>query len=232
VSGAASAISGPYEGLVLDMDGVIVDTPALHRRVWSEFIDSAPWPEIHERRPGAVGRRSKDVLSELLSARLSETEIDGIVAGLHARFLDLASARDTVFPAMRSLIRELSGTVPLAIATSAPSHVARTLLGDLFFSVDVAITSDDCRKGKPNPEVYLRARRALGLEEESVLVIEDTGIGVRSGIAASCDVWAIAVEPVTASACHEAGASVVTRDAEAMASLVSAHFSIAARRFG
>jgi beta-phosphoglucomutase-like phosphatase (HAD superfamily) len=121
--------------------------------------------------------------------------------------------------------------VPVAIATSAPSHVARALLGDLFFAVDVAITSDDCRKGKPNPEVYLRARRALGLEEGEVLVIEDTGIGVRAGVAASCDVWAIAVEPVTASACHEAGASVVARDAQSMASLAAAHFSSAARRF-
>ncbi|WP_235500811.1 HAD family hydrolase [Agreia sp. Leaf335] len=208
------------------MDGVIVDTPALHRRVWSEFVNTAPWPEVREYRPGAAGRRSKDVLTELLGERLSDDEIDDVVAGLHTKFLHLAASEDRVFPAMRSFIRSASGRIPLAIATSAPGHVVRGLLGELVDSVDVTITSDDCRAGKPNPEVYLRARRAMGLEQRNVLVVEDTGIGVRAGVAADCDVWAIAVSPDAASACHEAGASVMARGAAQMASILALQLQV------
>jgi beta-phosphoglucomutase len=232
VSDRGRAASGGYLGLVLDMDGVVVDTPALHRRVWTEFTETAPWPEVRRHRPGSAGRRSRDVLTELLGERLDETEIDAIVAGLHADFLRLVSTSDTVFPAMRLLIGSLTGRVPLAIATSAPRHVVESLLGDLLSSVDAVITSDECRAGKPDPEVYLRATRALGLEGGDVLVIEDTAIGARAAVAAGCDVWAIAVDPVAASACHEAGATVVVRDADAMASLVATQFSTAGRRAG
>lgn len=215
-----------FDGLVLDMDGVIVDTPTLHRRVWAEFVESAPWPELRDRPRGAVGRRSKDVLTEVLGDRVDRGEIDGIVADLHTRFLRLARARDTVFPGMRALITGLSGRVPLAIGTSAPRHVVRELLGDVLGMVDVTITSDECAAGKPDPEVYVRACAGLGLPADRVLVIEDTSIGVRAGTAAGCAVWAIAVEPTTASTALEAGAVVVARDAEEMASIVDARFGV------
>lgn len=210
-----------FDGLVLDMDGVIVDTPALHRRVWAEFVDAAPWPELRERPPGSAGRRSKDVLTEVLGERLSGEEIDGIVAELHTRFLRLAEDADTVFPAMRDLIGRVAGRVPVAIGTSAPRHVVERLLGDLLASVDATITSDECDAGKPSPEVYVRARQALGLADGRVLVVEDTAIGVAAGVAAGCDVWAIVTEPDAAAACLRAGASIITRDADAMAALVS-----------
>ncbi len=219
---AQEAKDSAFDGLVLDMDGVIVDTPALHRRVWSEFVDTAPWPEVRERRPGVVGRRSKDVLAELLGNRLDEEEIDAIVSTLHQRFLELAAETDTVFPAMRTLLRSLAWQVPLAIGTSAPRHVVQCLLGDLLDCVDVAITSDECDAGKPDPEVYLRARGALGLAGGRVLVIEDTAIGVRAGVAAGCEVWAIAQDSAAASTCYIAGATVVARNPSVIASLVRA----------
>ena len=60
------------------------------------------------------------------------------------------------------------------------AHAASSLLG--FF--DVIITSDDCSNGKPHPEPYLAATRALGVRPERCIAVEDSPRGLASATAA------------------------------------------------
>lgn len=211
-----------FDALILDMDGVIVDTPSLHRRVWTEFVERAPWPEVRAQRSRSSGRRAQDVLTELLAHRLSSGEIDRVVEELHGDFLRLRGDLDTVFPAMRELIG--ASDFPLAVATSAPRHVVEALLGDLVDRFEVVVTSEDCAAGKPNPEAYRRAREGLGVAPGRALVVEDTAIGVTAAVAAECVAWAIVSDDAAAAACYAAGAAVLCRDAATAAGLVRSEF--------
>ena len=218
------AVSPPVEwdGLILDMDGVIVDTPALHRKVWSDFVRRAPWPEVRAHRSRSSGRRAQDVLSEILGHRLDRAEIGRVVDGLHGDFLRLLGTRDVVFPGMRALVERTGRDLPIAVATSAPRCVADALLGDLIERFDVVVTSEDCAVGKPDPEAYVYAREGLGIAPGRALVIEDTAIGVRAAVAAECETWAIAADAESAEACFAAGARVIGRDADGAAGLACA----------
>jgi sugar-phosphatase len=55
----------------------------------------------------------------------------------------------------------------------------------------VLITGDLTARGKPYPDPYLAAARALGVSPEDCLVIEDAPAGIAAGRAAGATVWAV-----------------------------------------
>jgi len=56
---------------------------------------------------------------------------------------------------------------------------------------DVTITGDLVTHGKPDPEIFLKAAKALGADPRKCIVCEDSGAGVRAGFAAGAKVFMI-----------------------------------------
>lgn len=46
------------------------------------------------------------------------------------------------------------------------------------------VASDDCKKGKPDPEPYLNGASALGKDIKTCVVVEDAPAGIKAGVAA------------------------------------------------
>ena len=69
-------------------------------------------------------------------------------------------------------------------------HVLRAL--DIEKHLDVIVSREDVQKPKPDPEIYLLAASKLGVPPGECLVIEDSVMGVRSGVAAGMSVIAVA----------------------------------------
>ena len=53
-------------------------------------------------------------------------------------------------------------------------------------SFAASITGDEVTNGKPDPEPYLAAAAALGVDPSACLAIEDSPTGVASALAAGC----------------------------------------------
>ena len=90
---------------------------------------------------------------------------------------------------------ELVSALPLeswALVTSASRGVAEMRLECAGVPVPaVLISSDDVRRGKPDPEGYLMAAGQLGIEPDHCLVIEDTPAGLEAARKAGMQVLAI-----------------------------------------
>jgi beta-phosphoglucomutase-like phosphatase (HAD superfamily) len=71
---------------------------------------------------------------------------------------------------------------PLALATGSTRRLIELVLelGNLgsFFTVTVSV--DDVGRGKPAPDVYLRAATLLGVDPRACVAIEDSASGIRS----------------------------------------------------
>lgn len=80
-----------------------------------------------------------------------------------------------------------------AIATSAFSDIADRMIKHIgvFERFPVIVTGDMVINGKPNPEIYLKAAKNLGVDPKQTLVIEDAQNGVESGYNAGMKVIAI-----------------------------------------
>jgi HAD superfamily hydrolase (TIGR01509 family) len=74
----------------------------------------------------------------------------------------------------------------MAVATSASRHAADLHLGrsGLGQRLRVVVTRDDVARGKPYPDLFLRAAELLGVPPDECLAVEDSLIGVRAAHAA------------------------------------------------
>lgn len=75
---------------------------------------------------------------------------------------------------------------PTGLATMSYRRDVQRILQELHWTClfDVVVTADDVQRGKPDPEIYLRAARALAVQPAECLVIEDSPSGIAGALAA------------------------------------------------
>ena len=176
-------------GLLLDMDGVLVDSTPAVARVWSR------WAQMHGFDPGSVvkqahGRPSLATIVELLPNAGSE---------IHRRenhWMEIGELEDfsdvIALPGAKELLSALPAS-QVAVVTSAIRALAEVRLraAGLLPYVRNMVTVDDIRRGKPDAEPYQKGAAKLNLPPSECVVIEDAPSGVRSGKAAGARVLAV-----------------------------------------
>lgn len=168
--------------VLLDMDGVLIDSEPIYRSIVREAV-------------AAAGGQ----LTDALYASLLGLPEAGVVAGLGARLgsgfdpdryretrralLDTTFAQGPI-PAKRhagALLRELNKAgIAHAVATSTPRPRAlRSLeLSGLAGLVGPVVCGDDVVNGKPAPDIYLEAAARVGCPPPRCVVVEDSEAGI------------------------------------------------------
>lgn len=196
------------DALLLDMDGVLVDSNATVESHWSQWAVRRGVP-IAEVMRGAHGAPTRDNVARFVAAHEVATETDWIES--------LPVDEDDV--ALPGAAAALSQRVmSVAVVTSAPNQVARWRLERAGLPVPaVVVGADDVPRGKPDPAPYLRAAALLGVEASRCVGVEDSRAGLAAlnaaGIAAlavlttfpASDLDALAHLPDLASITIEAG---------------------------
>jgi HAD superfamily hydrolase (TIGR01509 family) len=96
-------------------------------------------------------------------------------------------------PGASDALARLAGAFRLGLATSAAMAVAQTVLEqtgwrELF---EVVVSADEVSRGKPAPDVYLRALALMHADASHTAAVEDSANGIRAGYAAKLAVVAI-----------------------------------------
>lgn len=169
-------------GLLVDMDGVLVDSTPAVARVWTR------WANKHNLDPDqtvhlAHGRPSLASVQELLP------HVDRAVHLDENAWLERAEIEDVADVVALPGSAQLLSLVPadrLAVVTSATRTLAEVRLraAGLWLHVRHLVSADDIHRGKPDPEPYRKGASLLRLPAEDCVVIEDAPSGVRSGKAA------------------------------------------------
>ncbi|WP_062303698.1 HAD-IA family hydrolase [Demequina subtropica] len=170
-------------GVLLDMDGTLIDSTATVDVVWGDFARQA-------------GLDPAEVLAHVhgVPARATLRRFLGEGADIEPWFAQVSAWEnerfdaDVEIPGAVAAVRTLpSGR--WAVVTSAVRDAALRRLTRLGFPVvQVLIAAEDVEHGKPDPEPYRRGADALGLDPEDCVVFEDSDAGVRSGLAAGAQV--------------------------------------------
>ncbi len=179
-------------GAIFDVDGVLVDSP--HEQAWraalADFVDPAGFtPAFYQAE--VAGRPREDGARATLAALAPPADADRVArygAAKQARVAALiAEGRFTAFPdAVRLAGRLHDAGLRLALASSsrnaaamiarltdAAGHPLRALFHADLSGIELA-------RGKPDPELFLRAAAALGLDPAACLVVEDAPAGIRA----------------------------------------------------
>jgi beta-phosphoglucomutase family hydrolase len=206
----------PTAAVIFDMDGVLIDSGACHRAAWQALLEEegVPLPPEFWRR--TIGRPSEEAVSELLGRALSPASARQLSRRKHAHYLRLVGAGVPAVPGAAAFVSLLAARgIPRAVATSARRTDVTRLLGDLDLlrHFRVVVAAEDVQRGKPDPEVYLRAAQGLGTPPVECLVFEDSLVGVHAAREAGMRVIGVS----TAHSDEElrgAGAERVLRDFE------------------
>ena len=178
------------EGVLFDMDGIVLDTEKLYARFWQEAAVALGYPMTWEQ---ALGMRS---LSRVAGqAKLESYFGPGIsIEAVRAKRIELMDRYiDENGVEAKQGIGELldyldEQGIPRAITTSSPlERVERYLkpLG-LLERFDKICTGYDVAKGKPEPDIYLYGAASIGIAPERCLALEDSPAGVLSAFRAGC----------------------------------------------
>jgi HAD superfamily hydrolase (TIGR01509 family) len=205
---------GGRAGVLLDLDGTLVDTNYLHTLAWSRALDDvgewAPMHAIHR----LIGRGGDTLVPELLGHDCPAAE-----RARTPRYRELIDEA-RVFPGARELLSALHGSgLTTALATSSPSDEVDQLLGLLAVpdDVDVVTTADDVGASKPDPEVFVTAMRKAGLDPARTIAIGDSVWDVEAARAAGIGCVALESGGFSRHELAEAGALHVYRDVEEVA---------------
>ena len=187
-------MTAPF-AVIFDMDGVIVDNMPYHRKAWTRFFEKYNPQMILEDFVQHMGKSNEDLLTVLFGKRITADEIQSLGEEKEALYREIYAPDVAPLPGLIDFLKSLKENhVKTAVATAAPKVNLDFLLEhiDLRNDFDVLIDDSNVDKGKPDPEIYLKAAERLEFLPELCLVFEDSLPGIQAAINAGMKVIGVA----------------------------------------
>lgn len=185
-------MSGPFEAVIFDFDGVLACTMDDNHRAWRTVLQPIIPGLDREEYLLLEGLPPRGVAEALLRARgLPLDPVATLVARKEEAYLRDHSF--ALYPGIPELLERLAGRLPLGLVTGSGLLRLETTLGQPLLSRFTAVvTGDDRMPSKPSPDPYMAAAGRLRVAPSRCLVVENAPLGIRSAKAAGMTVVAVA----------------------------------------
>ncbi len=177
--------SNSFQAAIFDMDGVIVDNHTYHVRSWAQFCKAKNIPfDEGTFRTKYFGKNTKDTFNGLLDYQLTEEQVNTLGEEKEKIYREIYKDYITPVNGLIPFLNSLKKAgIKTAVATSAPTSNLDFTLDSLNIRhlFDVVVDASGVTKGKPDPEIYLKAAKLLGVLPAHCVVFEDSISGIESG---------------------------------------------------
>lgn len=197
-----------FQAVLFDMDGVVVDNLPYHVDAWLLFCERNQIPltrEVFYRELN--GMNSKDTFEWFYKREMSRAEVEVLEQEKELIYRDFYRDHIQPAPGLLEFLKDLrSHGIKTALATSAgPGNIDFIVDGlGIRDQFDAIIGGAEVRKGKPDPEIYLKAAELVGIEPSACWVIEDSLQGIAAGQSAGMRVVGISTSHTPAELTHTA----------------------------
>ena len=176
------------KGAIFDMDGLLIDSERLYQETWHAMaaevgvtLDDSFAPAIC----GTVGETEERIVAQFIPG----VEPKSFIAEVNRRTQENQKNYVPLKPGAREILRGMHDAGwRIAVASSSSMEMIRHNLDftDLIGYFNALVTGVGIPRGKPAPDIFLRAAAQLHLPPEDCWVFEDSLNGVRAGLAAGC----------------------------------------------
>jgi beta-phosphoglucomutase len=174
------------QAVIWDLDGVVIDSADEHRLAWQRlareegvtFTDADFW--------STFGKRNDDIIPQFWGS-LSAEQLKALADRKEAYFRELIRERAVPLPGAMELMRELhEAGFAQALASSTPIENIQLISDVLGLKryLSVLVSGETVARGKPAPDIFLKAASELHMHPSWCVVIEDAVAGVQAAHAA------------------------------------------------
>ena len=169
------------KAVVFDMDGTIADSEKIAERVTREFFQKRGIIMTREEEKAMFGLNWKDLVKEILKSRGLEYK-QSIKNTLKERYVRTMSRDVRALPGVYDLLGEVSKNLKVGLATNSRHREVEIIFDKLGFHeyFHLKLARDHVKKGKPDPEIYLKAADTFGVHPLECVVFEDSIIGLKA----------------------------------------------------
>ncbi len=183
------------QGILFDLDGVVVDTLHYHYLAWKHMFEalggtvSKHTVLLHE------GRNSREVLPVLMKEsgiRIPPEQQEAFIEKKRAYYRSIAQV--SCYPGAFNVIDALKarGFKTALVTACALKNMQHSLDAEKQKHFDFIITGDEVPRAKPFPDPYLVAARQLQLDPMQCAVVENAPLGIEA--ARRAGMYCIAIE--------------------------------------
>ncbi|WP_027122157.1 beta-phosphoglucomutase [[Mycoplasma] imitans] len=177
------------KAFIFDLDGVITDTAKLHYLAWKEIVKHLGISFSEEENDKLRGLSRLDTLKGIFKLKnfnnnFSDELLNNICTEKNDLYKDLLKVEinhNSVLSGIVELLQKAKqNNIKLAVASS--SHNAPLILEKLGLIkiFDYIVNPHDIKKGKPAPDIYLKAAQALGVSPDECIGFEDATSGLQA----------------------------------------------------
>lgn len=187
-----------FDAAIFDLDGTLQDSEIHWVYATRDFIRDNGVPVTDGQATALVyGRSAIDIYSDVASLPPFHGKSLAYIADrIRTYYTERMKTVDIAFPTSVALFRRLAADMPVAIVSGSPKHdveAAAVALG-LSDVCSLVIGAEDCERGKPDPEGFLKAAAHFGADPTRCIVFEDSRAGVLAAKAAGMYCVAISRE--------------------------------------
>ncbi len=197
----------PIRAVCFDLDGLMFNTEHVFFDAGGEVLRRRGKEMTIDVMNVLIGRRPLESFKALVEYLDLKDDPLELLAESRVVFDAMLATRLAPMPGLFELLdlieqREL----PKGVATSSPRHYLHNVLDQFQLRprFPMTLTAEDVTHGKPNPEIYLKAAAALGVDPAEMLVLEDSHAGTSAGVAAGAHVVSVPHEFTAAHDFHGA----------------------------
>ncbi|MCT4564961.1 MAG: beta-phosphoglucomutase [Maledivibacter sp.] len=176
------------KGVIFDLDGVIVTTDNYHFEAWKRLADERDIyfdRKINEHLRGVSRMESLEIILKSADKEYSQNEkleMTDIKNNYYKEFINKITPKD-ILPGVITILNGLKEKgIKIAIGSSSKNaaKIIKNIQLEKYF--DAIVDGNNISKGKPDPEVFMKAARAIEVLPQNCLVVEDAEAGVKAAI--------------------------------------------------
>lgn len=188
-----------FKGILLDVDGTLVDSNDAHARAWVEALREGGHDVSYDKVRKAIGMGSDNLLPNTVGVEKDSEEGKKLIKRWEEIFTERYQPHLKAFPRSKELLQQMKDSgYKLVVASSAKKDQLEVLLkiAGADKIVDEETSSDDAKRSKPNPDIIEVALDKLGYPAEEAVMLGDTPYDIESAakagvktIAFRCGGW-------------------------------------------
>lgn len=182
------------KAVIFDMDGVLTESMKYHINSWKyAFNQFNIFPTNNDLAmlEGMSYKETIDFLSEKYAVKLTAIDKEKIYSSKKIKLEEIFQYN--LYPYVLKILKLLKNKkIKLALVSGANKKFVQNIVKEFFDDFfEIIITGSDVKKGKPDPEPYLKGIKGLHCSSENILVIENAPLGIESSKKANLKTYAL-----------------------------------------